>query len=226
MKIYKRHAWDTDLPTARTLQQELRSKLELRPLPQMPQIVAGADISYSPKNTLSFAAVLLFDFKNMQIIETARHIDKTGFPYISGYLTFREGPLLLTVFEKLENIPDVIIFDGQGIAHQRRMGIAAHLGLFLQVPTIGCAKKRLVGTFDEPGLEMGEWSPLIHQNEIIGAAVRTRKNTKPVFVSPGHLCNVPDAIQIVLQCCHRYRIPEPTRQAHLLVNQMRKEYQT
>jgi deoxyribonuclease V len=226
MNILNRHSWDVDLATAKQIQLSLKHQITLQPLPKLPETIAGADVTYSQSDKMYFASALVFDLKTMRVIEQAAHCGEVQFPYISGYLTFREGPILLRVFEKLKNVPDVIIFDGQGIAHHRKMGIAAHLGLFLELPTIGCAKRRLVGIYEEPSPEFGSWSELRYHDELIGAVVRTRQNCKPVFVSPGHLIDIPDAIQTVLQCCAGYRIPEPVRQAHITVNKIRKEYET
>jgi len=226
VKIFKRHSWQVDLKTAGQIQMHFQKEIKLCPILKSPRIVAGADVSYSLKENRCFAAVLVFDLEEMQLLETSTHVDQAPFPYVPGYLTFREGPILLAAFEKLTIIPEGAIFDGQGIAHQRRMGIAAHLGLFLNIPTIGCAKKRLIGEYTPPGDEFGAWSPLIYKQETVGAVVRTRKNTQPVFISPGHLIDLPAAIELVLKGCQRFRLPEPTRQAHIFVNKMRKEYQS
>ncbi|MCD6487548.1 MAG: endonuclease V [Syntrophobacterales bacterium] len=136
-------------------------------------------------------------------------------------LTFREGPILLEAFRKLSSPPDVIIFDGHGISHPRGIGLASHMGLFLNIPSIGCAKTRLVGSYDETGNEPGDFSPLVHNGEIMGAVLITKKNVKPVFVSQGHKIGLKKAIDITLSCCRGYRLPEPTRKAHLAVNEIR-----
>lgn len=222
MEIYQRHPWDVDLATARQLQTELHQKIEICPLKTPPVIVAGADVSYSRFDENGFAGVVLLRLPELEPVESATVTAKIPFPYIPGYLTFREGPLLLAAFQKLRHTPDVVIFDGQGIAHQRKMGVASHLGLFLNIPTIGCAKSRLVGSYTDPGIERGSWQPLIYKDETVGSVLRTRTNVRPVFVSPGHRIDFADARQVVLQCS-KYRLTEPVRQAHLLVNQLRKE---
>jgi deoxyribonuclease V len=140
----------------------------------------------------------------------------TPFPYIPGYLSFREAPAIFSAMEKLSLLPDLLIVDGQGIAHPRRIGIASFLGVLLGLPTIGCAKSRLVGKYEEPAPERGSWSPLIDKGETVGAVLRTRKGVKPVFVSPGHLVTLPEAIEIIMHCAVKYRLPEPQRAADSL----------
>jgi deoxyribonuclease V len=147
---------------------------------------------------------------------------QTKFPYIPSLLSFREIPALLEAWEKLDNLPDVLICDGQGIAHPRRFGVACHAGILISRPTIGCAKSVLVGKFDEPEKARGNWAPMIHREEEIGAALRTKNNVAPVYVSPGHLIDLETSIEILLRCDGGYRIPEPTRQAHLFVNELRQ----
>ncbi|MBN2270071.1 MAG: endonuclease V [Sedimentisphaerales bacterium] len=183
-----------------------------------------------------FSAWPRHDFGDFEIIETASAVQKVTFPYIPGLLSFREAPVCIAAVEKLAEQPDVFIIDGQGIAHPRRLGLAAHLGLFFNKPTIGCAKSRLIGKFDEPPREKGRYSLLTDSpgtkrranreqqpasNEIIGAVLRTRANVKPVFVSVGHKCLLEDAIRITLACATKYRLPEPTRLAHQLVNKLK-----
>jgi deoxyribonuclease V len=156
-----------------------------------------------------------------ELIETAAASRKLTFPYIPGLLSFREAPVCIEAVEKLKTEPDVFIIDGQGIAHPRRFGLAAHLGLFFDKPTIGCAKSRLTGMFEEPPPEKGGHTLLKHKDEIIGAVLRTRTNVKPVFVSVGNKCLLEDAIRITLACTTKYRLPEPTRRAHQLVSKLR-----
>jgi deoxyribonuclease V len=149
--------------------------------------------------------------------------ERVTFPYIPGLLSFREGPVLLKAFEKLKSIPDVAIFDGQGIAHPRQLGLASHMGLFLAIPTIGCAKTRLVGIpQNETGNQPGDFSHLILNDDVVGAVVRTKKNVKPVFVSQGHKIGLERTIEIIIASCKGYRLPEPTRQAHIEVNRIRQ----
>jgi deoxyribonuclease V len=157
----------------------------------------------------------------MNILEEATAEGKVNFPYIPGLLSFREAPILVKAFEKVRNVPDVIIFDGQGIAHPRGLGLASHMGLVLDLPSIGCAKSRLVGEHAPLGEEVGTHTPIIFKNDTVGAVLRTRKNVAPVFVSPGHRMDILSAIEIVMKTCRGYKLPEPTRQAHLSVNKFR-----
>jgi deoxyribonuclease V len=147
-------------------------------------------------------------------VDSARADRPITFPYVPGLLTFREGPVVLAALEQLTTWPDLFIFDGHGLAHPRRVGLAAHLGILLDQPSIGCAKSRLTGTHAEPDSDIGNWTPLIDGGETIGAVLRTRKNTKPVFVSIGHRIDLPTAIEFVLRCTRGYRLPETTRWAH------------
>jgi deoxyribonuclease V len=159
--------------------------------------------------------------KTFEIIETSYTVQVVNFPYIPGLLSFREAPACLAAIEKLTTIPDCFIVDGQGIAHPRRLGIASHLGLFLDIPTIGCAKSRLIGDFAPPPSRKGSTSPLTDKGAIIGSVVRTRSNVKPVFVSIGNRCRLCDAVRIVLDCCAKYRLPEPSRLAHQMVTRLK-----
>ena len=204
------------------LQKKLREKVLLSPPEKPIRTVAGADISFDKYSPTLFAGIVVLSLPNLETIEEAGAQAETNFPYIPGLLSFREIPPLLKVWRKLKTKPDVLICDGQGIAHPRRLGIAAHLGLLLDVPAIGCAKSVLVGKFDEPPLERGSWSPMIDKNETIGAALRTKNKVKPVYISPGHRMDLESAIEIALACDGGYRLPEPTRRAHLLVNRLRR----
>jgi len=159
-----------------------------------------------------------FEFEH---VETVVAEEKTRFPYIPGLLSFREAPVCLEAVERLTGQPDLFMIDGQGVAHPRRLGLAAHLGLFLDKPTVGCAKSRLIGTYEEPGPEKGAYGLLHDGPEVIGAVVRTRSRVKPVFVSVGNKCTLEDAIRITLACAARYRIPEPTRLAHQAVSRLK-----
>ncbi|MBN2012761.1 deoxyribonuclease V [candidate division KSB1 bacterium] len=218
--IYE-HDWDVDISQARAIQNELRTRLQFRPIPRPIKWIAGADVAYSTTTRQAVAAVFIMDYETLSIAETTIAIAETNFPYITGYLTFREAPVLLQAFHKISIKPDVIMFDGQGIAHPRSMGIASHMGVLLDYPTIGCAKKRLFGEADNPEQEKGSVAYLSYADDVIGAVLRTRTGVKPVFVSPGHKSTVQDAIELVLRCAMRYRLPEPTRQAHLLVTDLR-----
>jgi deoxyribonuclease V len=217
----KLHDWNLSPQEAVQLQKELRDKVLLQPLPRMPQFVAGADISFNKFSETIYAGIVVLKLPEFEVIETAGVVAQTQFPYIPGLLSFREIPALLEAWQKLQNKPDVLVCDGQGIAHPRRMGIAAHAGLILEIPTIGCAKSVLVGQFETPAPERGAWSPMTHRGETVGAALRTKSKVQPVYASPGHLCDLESAIKVLLACDGGYRIPEPTRRAHLSVNELR-----
>lgn len=228
METQKLHSWNLSYSRARELQAELSGKVKFTPLKKKPELVAGLDCAFSKDGERILAVVVLLRLPQFELVETVSASRKVTFPYIPGLLSFREAPVFVTAVEKLQNQPDVFIIDGQGIAHPRRLGLAAHLGLFLDQPTIGCAKSRLTGTYKEPPLEKGAYSPLKDekrkqntQSEIIGAVVRTRTNVKPVFVSVGHKCLLEDAIRVVLDCSVRYRLPEPTRLAHQAVSKLK-----
>ena len=224
MKFKNLHPWDVDYKTAVAIQADLRGKPVLSDDgPGDIRIVAGADISCTKGDDRVYAAVVLLDAATLEVVEEARYSCRISFPYIPGLLSFREGPPMLRAFEKLRRRPDVILFDGQGIAHPRGFGLAAHMGLILDLPSVGCAKTRLIGTFEEPGARRGQCSPLMRDGKQIGSVVRTKDRVKPVFISQGHRVSLERAVEIVLQCARRYRIPEPIRRAHILVNKMRTE---
>ena len=224
MKAKNLHPWDVDYKAAVAIQADLRGKLVLSDDgPRNIRIVAGADISCTKGDDRVYAAVVLLDAATLEVVEEARYSCRIAFPYIPGLLSFREGPPMLRAFEKLRKRPDMVLFDGQGIAHPRGFGLAAHMGLILDIPAVGCAKTRLTGSFEEPGVRRGQHSLLVHDGKRIGAVVRTKDRVKPVFVSQGHRVSLERAVEIVLQCTPRYRIPEPIRRAHILVNQMRVE---
>lgn len=238
MQIRKLHNWNLSLAQARELQSQLAGKVQFTPLKRTPKLITGLDCAFSKdgKKIIACAVVLkLHDSRTttheprFELIETKSAIRKVTIPYIPGLLSFREAPACIAAVEKLTAKPDIFIIDGQGIAHPRRLGLAAHLGLFFNKPTIGCAKSRLIGYFKDPPLEKGSWSPLKDKKttkhktryKTIGAVVRTRTNVKPVFVSVGNKCTLKDAIKITLACTTRYRLPEPNRLAHQLVSKLR-----
>ena len=224
VKLKNLHPWDVDYKTAVAIQADLRRKLVLRDDgPGDIRIVAGADISCNKGDDRVYAAVVLLDTATLEVVEAASHSGRISFPYIPGLLSFREGPSLLQAIYKLRRRPDMVLFDGQGIAHPRGLGLAAHMGLILDLPSVGCAKTRLIGAFDEPGAKRGQCSSLIHDGKQIGVVLRTKDRVKPVFVSQGHRVSLERAVDVVLQCTRRYRIPEPVRRAHILVNKLRQE---
>jgi len=223
-KINSLHSWEVQPVKARQIQEQLRSQVKICPLPTNIRSVAGIDVSYNRGSDILFAAVVVLAFPDLKVIEIATASQRIEFPYIPGLLSFREGPVVLAAWEKLEVEPNVVIFDGHGLAHPRRFGLATHLGLILDKPAIGCAKSRLIGKYVEPGQKRGDYSVLVEQEEIIGRVLRTRTNVKLVFISIGHKANLPGCRQLLLDCGRGLRLPEPTRQAHLAVNKFRREY--
>jgi deoxyribonuclease V len=215
------HSWDLNTAEARALQRELAARVDAnRPLAPY-QTVGGADVSYNKYSPTLFAAVVVLRADTLEMIERAGVVAEARFPYVPGLLSFREAPAVIEAFGKLSVRPDVLICDGQGIAHPRRLGLASHLGLWLEIPTIGCAKSHLFGAYEEPGPERGDWSPMTDGDEVIGAVLRTRARVKPLFVSPGHLCDLEGAIATVLATAPKYRQPTTTRLAHNYVNELR-----
>jgi len=222
MKIRHLHDWNVSYAEAIRIQDSLSSEIVLKDLPKKIRYVAGADVSSSKNSNSIWAGVVVLAFPSLEKVEEQWVKGTTHFPYIPGLLSFREIPLILEVMGMLQTEPDLILCDGQGIAHPRALGIASHLGILLKRPTIGCAKKRLVGEFAEVGPNRGDFSPLSYRGKEIGNVVRTRTGVKPVFVSPGYGVTIQDATKMVLDCGGRYRIPEPVRQAHRLVNEARR----
>jgi deoxyribonuclease V len=217
----KLHKWDLPYSQAREVQTRLAGKVRFTPLRKNPKVVAGIDCAFSEDGRRILAAVVVLRLPDFELVETASAVRKVTFPYIPGLLSFREAPVCIAAVEKLRSRPDVFIIDGQGIAHPRRLGLAAHLGLFFDMPTVGCAKSRLTGNFEEPPPEKGAHTLLTERSETIGAVVRTRTTVKTVFVSVGHKCVLTDAIGIVLACAVKYRLPEPTRLAHRSVSKLK-----
>jgi deoxyribonuclease V len=180
-----------------------------------PQFIAGVDIATGGNQGIAQAAVVVLSYPELQTVEMAIAQDRLDFPYIPGLLSFRESPLILAACQKLSHLPNLVMVDGHGIAHPRRLGIACHLGLFLDIPTIGCAKSRLCGSHANPAGEPGSYTEVTDRGETIGVALRTKRGVKPCYVSTGHKINLENAIYWVLHCCRGYRLPEPTRLAHL-----------
>lgn len=204
------------------LQRDLAAQLRLEPLSSPPETIAGADISYNKFSDIIYAGIVVMSFPELQVIDQAGIRTKEKFPYIPGLLGFRELPPLMEVWDLLNVKPDVIVFDGHGTAHPRRMGIATHFGIVADRPAIGCAKTLLTGTFAPLEEKAGSASDLLAKNgEKIGEVLRTRDRINPVYVSPGHRITQAEATNLMLRCTTKYRIPEPTRQAHLMVNQLR-----
>jgi len=219
MKIYQQHDWPDTLEEAIAIQERLRNYIITEDqLPEPIQHVAGVDMGFEADGTISRAAVAVLSFPDLQIVETTLAHRPTSFPYIPGFLSFREIPAVLDALEKVKIIPDLILCDGQGIAHPRRLGIASHLGLLVDIPTIGVAKSLFIGKYQEVPETKGSWQPLIHQGEMIGAVLRTRTGVKPLYISSGHRISLPTAIDYVLRCTPKYRLPETTRIADKLAS--------
>lgn len=213
------HRWDLTASEAITLQKQLAGQIDTSTPLDLNKISYVAGVDCSVKNNISRAAIVVMAYPVLEVVETATDQIPTPFPYIPGLLSFREGEVILKAHKKLSHVPDVYIFDGQGIMHPRRLGIAAHIGLWLQKPTVGCGKTRLIGTHDELGQEKGEMTPILDKEETIGMLVRTRANVKPVYISVGHTATLDTACTLIMQCTTRYRLPEPIRMADRLAGQ-------
>lgn len=217
------HPWNLSPKEAMEVQRHLASLVILEPLPKNTSLVAGTDVGYCRHSSKAVAAVAVFTFPDLAFQELAQYESSASYPYVPGLLSFREIPLLLKAFESLRTWPQVILCDGQGVAHPRRLGLASHLGLWLNRPTVGCAKTRLVGEHREVGPSRGQFSWLIHRGEPLGVVLRTRDHVKPIYISPGHLAEVKSSRRLVERCCLKTRLPEPIRRAHLAVQRAVKK---
>jgi len=216
MRALRLHEWNVSSTEAGQLQRDLAALVvRSRCLVQTPRYVAGIDVSVDRVRGLGRAAVVVLSFPKLETVEVRTFVGALTWPYVPGFLSFREMPLILAAWDLIETAPDLVFVDGHGSAHPRRLGIASHLGLFLDVPTVGCAKSLLCGTHGSLGTERGDTADVIHRDEVVGVAVRTRSGVNPVYVSIGHKCGFADAVESVLHCTGRYRLPEPTRLAHL-----------
>lgn len=218
--IHHHHPWNLSVQEAQDIQNQLRSKVIAKDdLPTHPvTTVAGVDVGFANKFKITCAAATVFSFPELELIETAIAQLPTTFPYVPGYLSFREIPTILEALQQLSHVPDLILCDGQGYAHPRRFGLACHLGVLLDRPTIGVAKSRYIGTYQDVPNKKGSWVYLYDNDEIIGAVVRTRSNVKPLFISVGHRISLPTAIAYTLNCTTKYRLPETTRLADKLAS--------
>jgi deoxyribonuclease V len=225
MNVRFKHSWDVTVEEARDLQSRLKNEIDVSSRLDFSsvKIVAAADISFNKYENILYAGVVLVSYPDLETISVHRIKTLAGFPYIPGYLSFREAPAIIEIFRQVKIKPDALLCDGQGIAHPRAFGLASHLGLLLDIPSIGCAKSVLVGEFQKPCTTRGSTAELIYGGKTVGMALRTRDHVKPIFVSTGHKIHISDALQLVLSCCPRYRIPEPIRQAHRAVNELRQE---
>lgn len=215
MKTCQLHSWQVNTTQAEEIQRELAARLSQKSEIANPRFIAGIDMSHPDSRDIARGAAVVLRYPELKAIEIRIAEDKLAFPYIPGLLSFRESPLILATCEKLSTIPDLVIVDGQGMAHPRRFGIASHLGLLLETPTIGCAKSRLCGKHEPPGAEAGSYTELVDNGETIGAVLRTKTGVEPVYVSVGHKIDLLTALYWVMHCCRGYRLPEPSRLAHL-----------
>jgi deoxyribonuclease V len=206
------HPWDISPQAAFALQNKLAARVERQPRLGPVGHAAGVDVSI--QGGVARAAVVVLNFQTLNPVDYAIASRPVTFPYIPGLLAFREGPVVLDALERIHIPPDLLIFDGQGLAHPRRLGIASHMGVLIDMPSIGCAKSRLCGQHDTPGPEPGDYTYLVDGEEVLGAVLRTRQRVKPVFVSIGHRVDLATSIEYVLACCRGYRLPETTRWAH------------
>jgi deoxyribonuclease V len=223
MKFRRLHPWVVSTQQALEIQRRLQHQIRLTPLRDSIEYVAGVDVCYSRITRSLWGGVVVFSYRDLARLEEKWAKARSVFPYVPGLLSFREIPVLLEALKQISTLPDVILCDGQGVAHPRGVGIAAHLGLVLDTPTVGCAKSRLVGDFGTVGEKKGRFASLRYEGRVVGAVLRTRPGTNPIFVSPGFKLDLEDAISITLNCTPKYRIPEPIRSAHLLVNKLRRE---
>ncbi len=215
MKVESLHSWQVSITQALEIQQKLATQVSKKSEVTTPHFIAGVDISAGKGEGMATGAVVVLQYPELRVVETKIARGKLDFPYIPGLLSFRESPLTLAACQKLTTTPDLILIDGQGIAHPRRLGLASHLGLLLNTPAVGCAKSLLCGSHEAPGVEPGSYAEVVERGEIIGAALRTKPGVKPVYISIGHKVDLQTAIYWVLKCCRGYRLPEPTRLAHL-----------
>lgn len=217
-----RHPWPKTTREAIALQERLRARVSTRRYTGPIRTVAGVDVSYNKRDPRIYGGVVVFTFPALEFVERVGVVGDAAFPYVPGLLSFRELPAVLEAFERLRTRLDLVICDGQGIAHPRGIGLASHLGLWLDRPTIGCAKSRLCGEAEEPGPERGAATPLRYGGRRVGYVLRTRTNVKPLYVSPGHRISAAQARDLVLRCTRGYRLPETTRAAHAFVNELRR----
>lgn len=215
VKVGQLHSWEVTIPEAEEIQRQLAPRVITRNELGKVRLIAGVDISGQYGRGVARGAVVVLSYPEMKIVEEKVAEIEVTFAYRPGLLSFREAPVILAAWEKVTLEPDLVLVDGQGIAHPRRFGLASHLGLLLDKPAIGCAKSRLIGTCDNPAREAGRFTHLEDGGEIIGAALRTRDGVQPIYISIGHKIDLAGAITWTLKCCRGYRIPEPTRLAHL-----------
>jgi deoxyribonuclease V len=226
MRVPEHHPLDVSVREAREWQEKLRGRVSEHCAVEPGNVkrVAGTDISYLRERRLALGVAVLLEYPSLRVLEEKTSAVEVGFPYVPGLLSFRELPALFPALESLREDPDLIFADGQGLAHPRGFGLASHLGVLTGIPTIGCAKSRLIGEHLEPGPEVGDWEPLFYEGKRVGAVLRTRRGVKPLYVSVGHLVDLSTSIQMVLSCLRGVRLPEPQRRAHLAAEELKRAY--
>ena len=220
------HSWDVSAKEAIRIQEVLKDQIVLKRNFSKISTIGGGDIAYSRNGDRLFGAIAVLSFPDMEVLDMASADGKITFPYIPGLLSFREGPILIKTFRRLKVRPDVIIFDGQGTAHPRRMGLTSHMGLWLDLPSMGCAKTPLLKEFINPGPTKGSFEWIRQEGKKVGAVLRTKENVKPLFVSPGHRIDLMTSIQLIFESCRGFRIPEPLRKTHQASLLLRREAST
>lgn len=219
--IFSNGLWTDNIAEAKRIQELLKKKIKITPLKKPPDYIAGVDAAFVQDKVIAVAAI--YSYPELKHITDTYAIEKTVFPYVPEFLSFREGSSILKAIKKLGIHPDIILFDGHGIAHPRGIGIASHIGVILDIPSIGCAKSRLVGSYQEPDMKKGSRTDLLYKKERVGIVLRSRFNVKPIFVSPGHLIDIELSLKIILDCVTNYRMPEPLRFADRLSKELKKK---
>ncbi|MEW6110385.1 MAG: deoxyribonuclease V [Nitrospirota bacterium] len=212
--------WPKDISQARRIQDALKKLVRITPKRLTSGYIAAVDASFVENKIIAVAT--LYKYPELCLLRDAFSVEKVRFPYIPGFLSFREGPAIINALRKLRAKPDIILFDGQGIAHPKGIGLASHIGVILDIPAIGCAKSRLIGDFEEPDSMKGSWTFLYYKGKKVGVVLRTRSSVRPVFVSPGHLVDMRSSVEIVMRCVSAYRIPDPLRRADSISKRLRR----
>ncbi len=224
MKFTRLHTWTTDISEATRIQDSLKHFVELKTSKKEFQLVAGADVAYSKRDDAIFACVVVMRFPELVTVDKVKAQSVANFPYYPGLFAFREGPVLMKAIQRLQVTPDVIMFDANGVAHEKGIGMASHLGIMLDIASIGCAKKQLIGEHEEPANEINAKTPLMYDGNEVGAVVRTRVDVKPLYISVGHKIDLETAVELVTATARGYRLPEPMRVAHILCNKMKRTH--
>lgn len=224
MKFTRLHPWTDDVREAEKIQDKYRSMVSAKPEKTSFRLVGGVDVAYSKKDNTAFATVVVLKVPEMELVEKVRAQGEITFPFVPGLFFFREGPIIVKALSRIKFVPDLFIFDGHGIDHPKGIGMASHMGLMLELPTIGCAKKLLCGTAEPLGNGVADTASIFNGNVEVGRSIRSRENVKPLYVSPGHKMDVDSAVKTVIDLLRGYRLPEPLRLAHIMVNKQRRSY--